>query len=62
MKTYMKFFATKDAALEVMRRKNKTTMDAHEIFCVVDGPEDNYAVVDIETAIDLDIGYEWSVK
>ena len=36
--------------------------DDRGIFCLVDGPEDNFAVVDLETAIGFEIPYECSVK
>lgn len=54
----VKFFAEEDEACDYMRSLNKT--HRKEIFCLVDGPEDNFAVVDLRTAIDLEIPYEWS--
>lgn len=54
----VKFFAEEDEACDYMRSLNQT--HRKEIFCLVDGPEDNFAVVDLRTAIDLEIPYEWS--
>ena len=56
----IKFFASEDDAREYMLLLNRTHI--RETFCLVDGPEDNFAVVDLETAIDLDIPYQWSAK
>ncbi len=67
MKTYVEFFATRDEAYAQMLEKK---YDPHVrepragwrtflLYCLVDGPEDNFAVVDLETAIDLGVGYEW---
>lgn len=33
-----------------------------EIFCVVEGPEGDWAVVDLATAIELGNGYRWSTR
>ena len=62
METYCKFFDTKDGARELMVTKNRVNREKYAIYCLVDGPEDNFAVVDIHTAIDLGIGYEWSTR
>ena len=35
------------------------TRAGREIYCVIDGPEDNFAVVDIRTAIELGVNYSW---
>ena len=56
----IKFFTDQGAAYDYMRSLNRTHIK--EIFCLVDGPEDNFAVVDLETAIDLGIPYEWSTR
>jgi hypothetical protein len=56
----IKFFESEDDAREYMRLINHTHLK--EIFCLVDGPEDNFAVVDLESAIDLEIPYEWSTR
>ena len=36
--------------------------DSRPLFSDLDGPEDNFAVVDLETAIELEIPYEWSTR
>jgi len=62
--TRIEFFATEAEADATMRARNRATnMNARhpEIFCVVDGPEDNFAVVDLATAIDLGGGYRWAI-
>jgi hypothetical protein len=41
--------------------KNKACRRAgnfKDIYAIIDGPEDNYAVVNIETAIDFNCGYQ----
>ena len=55
----IKFFSNEEEARDYMRSLNHTHT---EVFCLVDGPEDNFAVVDLETAIDLEMPYECSVK
>lgn len=58
--TYTRFFATQDEAIDRCAMKNRAARKAEnktDIYCVVDGPEDNYAVVDLGTAIDLGGGY-----
>jgi hypothetical protein len=47
-------------AVEYMRGRNRASRD-RTLYAVVDGPDDNYAVVDLKTAIDLGGRYEWSV-
>ena len=56
----IRFFAEEDQAREHMRLLNQT--HCKEIFCLVDGPEDNFAVVDLKTAIEMDMPYEWSTR
>jgi hypothetical protein len=56
----IKFFVEEEEARDYMVSLNRTHIK--EIFCLVDGPEDNFAVVDLETAIDLEIPYEWSTR
>ncbi|MBV9657196.1 MAG: hypothetical protein JO295_03705 [Verrucomicrobia bacterium] len=64
MKTtsYLKTFSTEAAALDWMRMKNQACSRAgnrRDFFAVVDGPEDDFAVVDLATAIELGNGYRW---
>jgi hypothetical protein len=59
--TYVREFNTQREAMNVMRAFNETTRGAkrREVRAVVDGPNDNFAVVDIVTAIELGGGYVW---
>ena len=57
MTSYYKKFQTNEEAWEWMVMKNHVTVNNENIFCVVDGPSDNFAVVDLETAIDMEIMY-----
>ena len=63
MKTYIRRFGAREDAFQWMRSLNHATLDG-SIYCMTDGPEDDYAVVDLRTAIDLaiDLGlpYEWA--
>lgn len=57
--TYIKHFEDYDKAFEMMTMKNRACKRAgndKDIYCVVPGPEDDYAVVDLATAIDLVTG------
>ena len=58
-----RFFDSEDDAIRLMRDRNRSERDAKRPawWCVVDGPEDNFAVVDLETAIDLGGGYRWAI-
>jgi hypothetical protein len=53
---YCKFFKNENDAECFCEMKN-VTAKSDNIFAVVDGPEDNFAVVDIHTAIDLGSHY-----
>ena len=60
MTSYAKFFETEDAAIARAAMKNRACKRAgnyKDIYAVVDGPCDDYAVVDLNTAIDLGSGY-----
>jgi hypothetical protein len=64
METYMRFFEDKGQARDFMKEKNRACVRAgnrSDCYCVVDGPEDNFAVVDIDTAIELGGQYEWAI-
>jgi len=51
---YFECFATEEEAVAVHREVNRGLNSKDPACCaVVDGPEDNYAVVDLETAKDL---------
>ena len=48
------FFETEDEAMDYCRIANNGLAPNDEnCFCVIDGPEDNYAVVDLETAKEI---------
>jgi hypothetical protein len=58
--TYTKFFTAENDAIDRCSMKNKACRRAgnyKDIYAVVDGPNDNFAVVDLGTAIDLQGGY-----
>jgi hypothetical protein len=60
MKAYMVEFDTENAAIARCSMKNRACRRANnyrDIYCVVPGPADDFAVVDLETAIDLEGGY-----
>ena len=60
--TYCKFFQTKDGAMQFMRLQNRAAASAgnrRDVLCVTDGPSNNFAVVDLKTAIELGNGYSW---
>lgn len=59
--TYCRFFDSENAARDRCAMKNRAARLANnfrDIYCLVDGPEDNFAVVDLSTAIELGQGYE----
>ena len=58
--TYMTMFNTENAALTRCSMKNRACRRANnykDIYAVVDGPSDDFAVVDLRTAIELGCGY-----
>ena len=60
MKTsYTARFETKDEAYARMLMKNQTSRDG-TIYCLIDGPENDWAVVDLGTAIEMDALYSWA--
>ena len=59
MKTnqYLKMFKTENAATDWMRMKNralKLAGNTRDLFVVTDGPSDDFAVMDLKSAIELD--------
>lgn len=61
--SYEKRFSTENEALDWMQMKNRTCRAAgntSDIYCVVDGPENDFAVVDLSTAIELECSYQIS--
>jgi hypothetical protein len=64
MKTYLVRFDSEKSAMDRMRLKNRACRMAgnrRDIYAVVPGPEGDWAVVDIKTAIELGAGYRWEV-
>ena len=61
--TYIKYFKNENDAKDWMLMKNRTSVDksTRSLKVVVDGPEDNFAVVDFRTAQELGCGYYWEV-
>jgi len=60
MEKYMREYKKENTALDMMKIKNRSCLDAgnrKDIYCVVEGPEDNFFVVDLRTAIDIGLGY-----
>ena len=58
---YIRYFETEKDALTRCKLKNNACRRAgnyRDIYAVVDGPDDNFAVVDLSTAIDLGFGYQ----
>lgn len=58
--TYCRFFAIENDAVSLCQLKNRAARRANNcrnIYAVIDGPEDNFAVVDLMTAIDFGAGY-----
>ncbi|MHA2248560.1 MAG: hypothetical protein ACXADY_26680 [Candidatus Hodarchaeales archaeon] len=62
-KTYIKHFKTENQALNSMKlyNKNLISKSIKDMRVVVEGPNDNYSVVNFETAQDLQCGYKWEV-
>ena len=59
--TYIRYFETENDALTRCELKNRACKRAgnyRDIYAVVDGPEDSFAVVDLSTAIELGFGYQ----
>ena len=59
--TYCVFFDSENAAFIRCQNRNRAARNAgnyKDIYCLVDGPSDNFAVVDLVTAIDLGTGYQ----
>ncbi|MBN2536261.1 MAG: hypothetical protein JXB88_25490 [Spirochaetales bacterium] len=56
-KAYLRFFTDKQTAVNHMSYKNDVNCVKGRRWVVIDGPENNYAVVDINTAIEMDCGY-----
>ena len=61
MKTqpHTEFFPTKNEALDRMHQLNRRHPNA-EPLTVIEGPEDDYDVVDMQTAIEMEAPYQWN--
>ena len=57
----VKLFTNKDEARDYIRSNQTPTKDTKEMLCLIDAPDDYYAVVDWETAINLELYYESQV-
>jgi len=58
--TYIVEFNAENAAIARCSMKNRACRRANnykDIYAVVDGPSDNFVVVDLRTAIELGCGY-----
>ena len=61
LRQYMVTFDAEEDARTRCKIKNRACAKAGnnmDIYAIVDGPDDNYAVVDLLTAIELGNGYE----
>lgn len=63
--TCIRFFDLFDEAETHMREMNRNFRQSAvhpDLFVLIDGPEDNYAIVDLMTAIDMGVQYTWAVS
>jgi hypothetical protein len=61
--TYYKEFDDKDEAEDWMRMKNAACRRAgnkRDVYVLVDGPDDNFVVMDLRTAVESGFLYTWS--
>ena len=59
--TYMRMFDNEDSAFNICKIKNRACKAAgnyKDVYAVIDGPSDNWAVVDLLTAIEFGNGYQ----
>ena len=59
--TSIKTFANEDAATKYMTMKNRANVCGW-LWALVEGPSNDWCVVDIATAIELGNGYTWSAR
>lgn len=55
-------FKTENSAMDWMRMKNracKLAGNMRDLFVVTEGPSDDFAVMDLKSAIELEAGYKW---
>ncbi len=60
---YFKTFASADEAGDSMKAKNRAAQRAGsgDIFVLVDGPEDDFVVMDLEQAVANGLLYSWEI-
>jgi hypothetical protein len=58
--TFIRTFENESEAEDFMTMKNRVNRVASWIWVLVEGPEDNFAVVDLSTAIEMNVPYKWS--
>ncbi len=56
---YLKLFPTRDDAEDIARIKNRACRMPRWLWVVIDGPADDFAVVDLRTAIEMGARYSW---
>ena len=57
---FCRTFATRAAAEERAHLKNRANRMPNWLWVVIDGPADDFAVVDLRTAIEMGAPYSWS--
>ena len=57
---FLKLFPTRADAEERARIKNRANRMPGWLWVVTDGPADDFAVVDLRSAIELGVGYSWA--
>ena len=61
---YLEVFTDENQAYDRMTIKNKACQNAHnynDVYVLTEGPEpDTWAVLDINTAIEMDMLYRWA--
>lgn len=60
----IRFFDDEDKAIEYMTMVNKARLASgnNHIVVLTDGPEDNWAVMEMEYAIDNGFAYSWKLR
>ena len=62
MQMVIKRFEDHDNAYECMIKLNKLSKATgrKDIHCIVNGPDNDFVVCDLDTAIELELPYEWA--
>lgn len=58
--TYIKHFATESKAASTMRSKNRCNRVKSWCWVMADGPDNDFVVLDIRTAIEMGLLYSWA--